>query len=102
MDKNIQEEQLQVELNDETAEGIYVNFAIVSHSPAEFVFDFIRILPGVNKARVKSRVVMTPLQAKGFLTILQKNLSDYEQQIGKIGEEQQKQIVPFMGVKGMA
>ncbi len=76
--------QLQIELTPEVAEGIYANLAIITHSSAEFVTDFVRVLPGVPKAHVKSRIVMAPEHAKRLLYALQDNISKYEAQFGKI------------------
>lgn len=77
---------LQIELSEEVAEGVYTNLVMISHNPEEFVLDFIRVLPGVPKARVKSRVVVTPGHAKRLLAALADNLMKYEAQYGEIGE----------------
>lgn len=79
-----QENQLNIELSPEVAEGIYSNLAIISHSSSEFVVDFIRIMPGTPKANVKSRIILTPEHAKRLLFALQENISKYENQNGKI------------------
>jgi hypothetical protein len=76
--------ELNVEITEDIAEGIYSNLAIISHSNAEFIFDFIRILPGIAKARVKTRVVMTPQHAKRLLLTMQDNLQKYETTFGPI------------------
>ena len=76
--------QLNIELKDDIAQGTYSNLAIIAHSSAEFVFDFIRVLPGLPKAQVKSRIIMTPEHAKRLLVALQDNIVRYEQQFGKI------------------
>lgn len=76
--------QLNIELNDEVAQGIYSNLALIAHSSAEFVLDFIRVLPGLPKAQVKSRIIMTPEHAKRLMLALQENIVRYEQQNGKI------------------
>ncbi len=76
--------QLQIELTPEVAEGTYANMAIITHSSAEFITDFVRVLPGVPKAHVKSRIVMAPEHAKRLLYALQDNISKYEAQFGKI------------------
>ena len=76
--------QLNIELNEEIAEGTYSNLAIISHSPAEFIVDFIRIMPGVPKARVKSRILMTPQHAKRLMQALQENVVKYESLHGPI------------------
>lgn len=80
----MKENQLQIELKEEIAEGTYANLAIIAHSTSEFVFDFVRMMPGVNKAKVKSRVVMTPEHAKRLAMALQDNLMRYEAQFGEI------------------
>jgi hypothetical protein len=79
-----QENQLNIELSAEIAEGTYSNLAIISHSTSEFVVDFIRIMPGTPKANVKSRIILTPEHAKRLLFALQENITKYEQQNGKI------------------
>lgn len=83
-DPNQQGQQINVELGEKEAEGIYSNLAIISHSPAEFVIDFTRILPGVPRARVHSRIIMTPQHARLFLSALEDNIDKYEQQYGDI------------------
>lgn len=77
---------LQIELSEDVAEGVYTNLVMIAHNPEEFVLDFIRVLPGVPKARVKSRVVVTPGHAKRLLAALADNLMKYEAQYGEIGE----------------
>jgi hypothetical protein len=79
-----QPQQINIELGEKEAEGIYSNLAIISHSPAEFVLDFTRILPGVPKARVLARIVMTPQHAKLLLGALNDNIIRYEQQYSEI------------------
>lgn len=76
--------QLQIELTPEVAEGVYANLAVLTHSSAEFIFDFIRVLPGSPKAPVKSRVIMAPEHAKRLLLALQNNISKYESAFGPI------------------
>lgn len=77
---------LNIELTDDVAEGTYANLAMIAHGPEEFVLDFIRVMPGVPKARVKSRVVVTPAHAKRLLAALADNIRRYEAQFGEIGE----------------
>lgn len=79
-----QENQLNIELSAEVAEGTYSNLAIISHSSSEFVVDFVRIMPGTPKANVKSRIILTPEHAKRLMYALQENISKYEAQNGKI------------------
>ena len=80
----MKDNQLQIELKEEIAEGTYANLAIIAHSTSEFVLDFVRMMPGVNKAKVKSRIVMTPEHAKRLALALQDNLMRYEAQFGEI------------------
>ncbi|MBR3884726.1 MAG: DUF3467 domain-containing protein [Bacteroidaceae bacterium] len=83
MEQN-RENQLQIELKENIAEGVYANLAIIAHSSSEFVIDFVRMMPGVAKAQVKSRIVMTPEHAKRLMFALQDNIQKYESQFGKI------------------
>ena len=76
--------QLNIELTEEIAEGIYSNLAIITHSNSEFVVDFVKVLPGVPKAKVKSRVILTPQHAKRLLAALQDNISKFEAAHGTI------------------
>jgi hypothetical protein len=76
--------QLNIELSEDMAEGTYSNLAIITHSNSEFVIDFIKVMPGVPKARVKSRVVLTPQHAKRFLAALSDNISKFESVHGTI------------------
>ncbi|MCD7962533.1 MAG: DUF3467 domain-containing protein [Rikenellaceae bacterium] len=75
---------IDIELSQAVAEGVYSNMAIISHSSSEFIMDFIRIMPGVPKAPVKSRVILTPEHAKRLLLSLQDNVNKYEKTFGKI------------------
>lgn len=87
--------QLNIELTEDVAEGIYSNLAIISHSHSEFVLDFIRMMPNVPKAKVKARMVLTPQHAKRLLRALMDNIQKYEQQFGPI-QDPEPQIVPPM------
>ena len=84
MEQNKKNKQLKIEIDDETGQGEYVNFAIVTHSAAEFIMDFIRILPGVVKSKVRSRIVISPMHAKTFLNALTENINKYEKKFGQI------------------
>lgn len=98
-----QDGNLNVELSEDIAEGIYSNLAIINHSPSEFVLDFIKIMPGVPKARVKSRIVLTPQHAKRFLRAMSDNVARYEQQHGEIQDVEQPNIpLNFGGPTGQA
>lgn len=79
-----QPNQLNIELSEEIAEGQYSNLAIIAHSNAEFVLDFIRVLPGLPKAKVKSRIIMTPQHAKRLKLALEDNLLKFESHFGVI------------------
>jgi len=95
--------QMNIELPEEVAEGIYSNLAIISHSNSEFVVDFIRLMPNVPKAKVKSRVILTPQHAKRLLKALADNVSKFEKQFGPIAESGQPHY-PMMNfnTKGQA
>lgn len=92
-------QQINIELGEKEAEGIYSNLAIISHSPAEFVIDFTRLLPGVPKARVHARIIMTPQHAKLLLAALSENISRYEQQYGEIMVADPNMMMPPEGHK---
>jgi hypothetical protein len=82
-DKQISQ-QLNIELNEDVAQGIYSNLAVITHSSSEFVIDFVRIMPGIPKANVKSRIILTPEHAKRLLLALQDNLNKYESVNGPV------------------
>ena len=95
--KNIQ--QINIELDEEVSSGEYANFVVVTHSPAEFILDFTRILPGVPKAKVHSRIIMAPQHAKAFVGALNENIKKYESKHGEIKmPSKQEGFSPF-GVK---
>jgi Protein of unknown function (DUF3467) len=83
-DPQPQQNQINIELSEEIAEGIYSNLAMIAHSNSEFVIDFIRLMPGVPKAKVKSRIVITPEHAKRLLFALKDNIEKYESSFGPI------------------
>jgi len=87
----LENKEISIELSEEIAEGIYSNLAIVSHSSSEFVLDFIRVMPGVSKAKVKSRIVLSPEHALRLLGALQDNLKQYEAQAIAAANAQQQQ-----------
>ena len=80
----IQEKQINIELSEKEAEGIYSNFVLISHSPAEFIIDFTRMLPGVPKTKVFARIIMTPQHAKSFSEALKENISKFEKEFGEV------------------
>ena len=82
--KDKKSQQIKIEIDETVGQGEYVNFAITTHSPAEFVIDFFRILPGINNAKVKSRIIMSPVHLKTLVKALQDNISKYEDKFGEI------------------
>jgi len=103
--KEKQQQGLQIELTPDKAQGEYANFAIITHSSSEFIVDFARMLPGLQKAQVRSRVILAPEHAKRLLGALQENIMRYERTFGqiKMPEAQQgpRTIAPFnVGGKG--
>lgn len=90
-DENQQPHQINIELSEEMAEGTYANLAIITHSNAEFVLDFVRLMPGVPKAKVKSRIILTPHHAKRLLHALADNIEKFEQVFGEIEMNDQGQ-----------
>lgn len=95
MDDNNQQNQVNIELSEEIAEGIYSNLAIISHSHSEFVLDFIRLMPNVPKAKVKARIIVTPQHAKRLMKALAENVKKFEQQYGLIEDTDQPQFPPM-------
>lgn len=97
-------EGMQIDINAAIEDGVYSNLALITHSSAEFVFDFLRILPGKPKPKVVSRVVMSPEHAKRVLLALRDNVAKYEQTFGEINLHQNaaRTISPFKVPKGEA
>ena len=83
-EKNTNQNQINIELPEEIAEGQYANLAMIAHSNSEFVIDFIRLMPGVPKAKVKSRIVISPEHAKRLLVALNDNVRKFEEAFGPI------------------
>ena len=90
-----EQNQINIELTEEMAEGVYANLAMISHSNTEFVIDFIRMMPGVPKAKVKSRIVITPEHAKRFLLALKDNVVKFEEHFGEINSIEQTPNFPM-------
>jgi hypothetical protein len=88
MDENQNQNQLNIELSEEVAEGIYSNLAIITHSNSEFVLDFVKVMPGVPKAKVKARILLTPEHAKRLMAALTDNISKYESVHGQIKQRE--------------
>jgi hypothetical protein len=99
MDNKEKQQQINIELNEETAKGTYSNLSVITHSNHEFVVDFVQMMPGVPKAKVNSRIIMTPQSAKRLLKALSENVNRFEQLHGKIKDDEQgpggSQMPPF-------
>lgn len=94
--------ELNIELTEEVASGHYANLAVINHSPTEFVVDFIQMMPGVPKAKVRCRVILTPQHAKRLLRAMGDNLMRYEKQFGEILDVEQPPIPMNFGPAGQA
>jgi hypothetical protein len=95
MENNNPANNLNIELSEDMAEGIYSNLAIISHSHSEFVVDFVRMMPNVPKAKVKSRIILTPSHAKRLLKAIADNVKRYEAQFGPIQDNEPPVIPPM-------
>lgn len=104
MDEHQNEEnQLNIELEQDIAEGTYSNLAIINHSVSEFIVDFINIMPGIPKAKVKSRIILTPQHAKRLTKALAENVRKFEQAHGEIKDYEEVPIpMNFGGTQGEA
>ena len=100
--ENQQNNGLQIELTEEIAQGIYSNLAVIAHSSSEFVVDFIRVMPGLPKAKVQSRIVLTPEHSKRLMMALIDNVKKYESQFGEISLHGQSSMPPIIGPVGEA
>ncbi len=101
----MEKQEIQISLTPEVANGTYANLAIIAHTPSEFVIDFVRMMPGVKKANVQSRVIMTPEHAKRLMNALRENIGGYEQKFGEIklhNGGQSTQLPPLTFDGGMA
>ena len=98
---NSKKNQLNIDLPEAVADGVYSNLAIISHSPTEFVVDFAQIVPAMQKVKVRSRVIMTPQNAKRLFRALADNLNKYEQNFGPI-KDVNDTIAPFTMGNGTA
>jgi hypothetical protein len=94
-EKKENEHQLNIELSDDIGEGIYSNLAIITHSFSEFIIDFVKVMPGVPKAKVKSRIVLTPHHAKRLMKALKDNIGKYEANFGHIEDTDPMAPGPF-------
>lgn len=94
--------QINIELDEAVAQGIYSNLAIINHSVSEFVVDFVTIMPGIPKSKVKSRIILTPQHAKRFLKALNDNIRRFEKANGEIKDFEQPPIPLNFGPTGEA
>lgn len=102
MSEQKQNPQINIELDEATAEGFYSNLAIINHSASEFVIDYVCIMPGTPKAKVKSRIILTPQHAKRLLKALGDNITRFEQAHGEIKEFEQAALPLNFGPTGQA
>ncbi len=93
-DINTPENQLKIEISEEVSEGTYANLAIITHSHAEFVIDFVNVMPGTPKSKVKNRIILTPFHAKRFMKALTENIKKFESSNGTIQDMESVEI-PF-------
>lgn len=101
--ENNADNQIEIELTEDIAQGIYSNLAVISHSSSEFVIDFIRVVPGVSKAKVKSRIILTPDHAKRLLSALEDNINKFEKLNGTVSINNENQgFLPPLGGMGQA
>lgn len=97
-----QPSQLNIEISEEVAEGTYANLAIITHSHAEFVIDFVNVMPGTPKSKVKSRIIFTPQHAKRFMKAMTENIQKYEGVNGPIKDLEEFQLPLNFGPAGQA
>ena len=102
MENQNPDNQLQIELKEEVAQGTYANLAIITHSSSEFVLDFVRVLPGLQKAGVQSRVILAPEHAKRLQGALEENIGKYERAFGSIRMPDEQPLPPLPNIKGEA
>ncbi len=100
--ENQKDGQLNIELDEKIAEGTYSNLAIINHSVSEFIVDFITVMPGTPKAKVKSRIILTPEHAKRLTKALADNIKRFEAANGKINEPEESPIPMNFGPTGQA
>ena len=92
MQQDQPQNQINIEISEEVAEGSYANLAIITHSHAEFVIDFVNVMPGTPKSKVKSRIIFTPQHAKRFMKAMMENISRYEAGNGNIKDLEEIQL----------
>jgi ribonuclease BN (tRNA processing enzyme) len=96
-DQQQPQNQINIEISEEVAEGAYANLAIITHSHAEFVIDFVNVMPSTPKSKVKSRIILTPQHAKRFMKALIENINRYEAANGPIKDLEEVQIPMTFG-----
>ncbi len=94
MTEEQQPNQLNIEISEEMAEGTYANLAIITHSNSEFIIDFVSVMPGTPKSKVKSRIIFTPMHAKRFMKAIKENIERFEATNGQIQDMEQVEV-PF-------
>lgn len=99
---NTQPNQLNIEISEEVAEGTYANLAIITHSHAEFVIDFVNVMPGTPKSKVKARIIFTPQHAKRFMKALTENIQKFEAVNGPVKDLEEMQLPMTFGPTGQA
>jgi hypothetical protein len=102
MAKEEKKNQLNIELDEKMADGMYANLAIINHSVSEFVVDFVNVMPGTPKAKVKSRIILTPQHAKRLMKALADNIKRFESSHGEIKDYEQPPIPMNFGPTGQA
>ncbi|MCC1484133.1 DUF3467 domain-containing protein [Winogradskyella immobilis] len=100
--KNPKKGQINIELDEQVAQGTYSNLAIINHSVSEFVVDFVNIMPGTPKSKVKSRIILTPQHAKRLVKALNENVKRFENAHGVIKDYEQPSIPINFGPTGQA
>jgi hypothetical protein len=94
MSEEQQPNQINIEITEEMAEGTYANLAVITHSNSEFIIDFVSVMPGTPKSKVKSRIIFTPMHAKRFMKAIKENVERYEATNGPIQDMEQVEV-PF-------
>ncbi len=102
MSEQESEHKIELSITDEVAHGVYSNLAVITHSNSEFIIDFASLMPGGPKTAVRSRVIMTPQNAKRLLRALSENISNFEQKNGAIDDNSLGSFPPLMNGGGMA
>jgi len=96
----LKEQKLNIELPEDVAEGVYSNLAIITHSHSEFIIDFVNVMPGVPKAKVKTRIILTPQHAKRLMKALMENVTKFERTFGEVKEHDQGPMMPPYNIGG--